>query len=304
MEVMVVGESAKMIHEALGVKVFSPPPPEFNPVKATDRELLVHGFPTRPDAKASPKLRKWWDEVFGRPMHWIEPQFALRTDRRHGPRNAVANDKSTNWSGSVVFPPATDPATWIVGQWTVPHVVAPGSGNYYCAAWVGIDGDGSGDVLQAGTESEIVGGSHQTYAWWEWFPEYEVQIPNLAVLPGDVMYAMICVNSKTQASFFLQNATTRAYVAFTKNAPAGTQLVGNSAEWIVEAPTVGGGQSALAGYGMVYFDSCFASTKSGIVLSGGKGTAITMIDGSGKSISQLEVESDEVIELDYIGPLG
>jgi hypothetical protein len=32
----------------------------------------------------------------------------------------------------------------------------------------------------------------------------------------------------------------------TLTAPSGTKLVGNCAEWIVEAPTVGGSQSALA----------------------------------------------------------
>jgi len=44
------------LHDQLGVKLFTPPPADFNPLTASDRELLVHGFPNRPDARTEPKL--------------------------------------------------------------------------------------------------------------------------------------------------------------------------------------------------------------------------------------------------------
>jgi len=293
-------EAKERIHEALGVRLFTPPPAHFNPLKATDRELLVHGFPGRPDAKAHPKARKEWERIMSRSMKRIEPQFGTRTDRQHGPRSKkVKNDTSTNWSGSVAFAGAGDSVTYVIGQWTVPHVLPPANGDFYCAAWVGIDGDGSPDVLQAGTECDVVGGVHEAYVWWEWYPDYEVQITNFPVTPGDVMYCAICVHSNTEAGFYLTNLTNGTATSFTKTAPAGTSLVGNCAEWIVEAPTVGGGQSALAKYGLVYFDLCLAGTNDAASLNAGHGTPITMVDGGNTQISIPEFESDELIELRY-----
>ncbi|MHB8959413.1 MAG: G1 family glutamic endopeptidase [Candidatus Limnocylindrales bacterium] len=292
----------KNVYEALGIRLFTSPQAGFDPLKATDRELLIHGFPGRPDPKRYPEHHKRWVEAMSRPMTRVEPQFGLRTDRRHVPRAAgVDNATSTNWSGTVDFVAAGDSCTWVIGQWTVPHVVPRGNGDFYSSAWVGIDGDGSPDVLQAGTEQDVVGGVHQTYLWWEWFPEYEVQLTNPTVSPGDVIYCAICVHSPTEAGFYLTNLTTGVATSFTKTAPSGTTLVGNCAEWIVEAPTVNGNQSALPAYGLVYFDECVAGTKKGATLHGGQGTPISMVNANNAQISIPEIESDETIELRHAG---
>src|SRR4051795_10914944 len=70
------------------------------------------------------------------------------------PRVLVSNrmagtQTSTNWSGAVVTAPANDSFKWMEGDWTVPNVDAPTENQwYYCASWIGIDGDGSNDVFQ------------------------------------------------------------------------------------------------------------------------------------------------------------
>ena len=298
-------EAAQAIHDALGVRLFQRPPEGFNPLEAEDRELLVFGYPARPDKDRHPELHETWKRMVSRPLTIIEPQFALRTDKQHGIRNTIANDTSTNWSGAAAFAAKGDSATYVIGQWTVPDVVAPGLGSYYCASWVGIDGDGSPDVLQAGTECDVVSfgffTAKQTYVWWEWYPNYEVQIANFPVTSGDVMFCAICVHSNTEAGFYLTNLTTGASTSFTKTAPRGTHLVGNCAEWIVEAPTVNGGQSALARYGDVYFDECIAGTKNHALLHGGDGDLITMVDSSNKKISNPTRETDELIKIQYTG---
>jgi hypothetical protein len=296
--------AAQAIHDALGVRLFKHPPEGFDPLRADDKELLVYGYPARPDKERHPELHETWKRMVSRPLTIIEPQFALRTDKQHGVRNTVANDTSTNWSGAVSFAAKGDSATYVIGQWTVPDVVAPGLGSYYCASWVGIDGDGSGDVLQAGTECDIVSfgffAAKQTYVWWEWYPNYEVQIANFPVTSGDVMFCAICVHSDTEAGFYLTNVTTGASTSFTKTAPSGTHLVGNCAEWIVEAPTVNGGQSALARYGDVYFDECIAGTKHDHLLYGGDGDLITMVDSSNHPISVPTRETDELIKIQFV----
>jgi hypothetical protein len=296
--------AAQAIHDALGVRLFKKPPENFDPLQAEDRELLVFGYPARPDKEKHPELHEMWTRMASRKLTMIEPQFALRTDKQHGIRNTIANDTSTNWSGAVSFAAKGDSATYVIGQWTVPDVVAPGLGSYYCASWVGIDGDGSGDVLQAGTECDVVSfgffTAKQTYVWWEWYPNYEVQIANFPVTSGDVMFCAICVHSDTEAGFYLTNLTTGASTSFTKTAPEGTHLVGNCAEWIVEAPTVNGGQSALARYGDVYFDECIAGTKRDHLLYGGDGDLITMVDSSNHPISVPTRETDELIKIQFV----
>jgi Peptidase A4 family len=291
------------IHDELGVRLFKPAPEDFDPLEATDRELLVHGYPARPDAKLHPDLHEHWRSMVSRSLSVIEPQFAVRTDKRHGMRQSIANDTSTNWSGSVAFAKKGDAATFVIGQWTVPDVVAPGIGSFYCSTWVGIDGDGSPDVLQAGTEQEIVSFGfitvHATYAWWEWFPEYEVQITNLPVSAGDIMYCAICVHSDTEAGFYLTNLTTGVATSFTKTAPPKTHLKGNCAEWIVEIPTVNGSPGHLARYGDVYFDNCIAGTKAHDLLYAGSGDLITMVDGSNHAISTPQAETQELIKVQY-----
>ena len=298
-------ETAQAIHDALGVRLFQRPPEGFDPLQADDRELLVYGYPARPDEDRHPELHETWKRMVSRPLTIIEPQFALRTDKQHGIRNTIANDTSTNWSGAVSFAPKGDSATYVIGQWTVPDVVAPGLGSYYCASWVGIDGDGSPDVLQAGTECDVLSfgffTAKQTYVWWEWYPNYEVQIANFPVTSGDVMFCAICVHSDTEAGFYLTNVTTGASTSFTKTAPSGTHLVGNCAEWIVEAPTVNGGQSALARYGDVYFDECIAGTKNHALLHGGDGDLITMVDSSNHKISIPTRETDDLIKVQFTG---
>ena len=296
--------AAQAIHDALGVRLFKKPPEGFDPLQAEDRELLVFGYPARPDKETHPELHEIWTGMGSRRLTMIEPQFALRTDKQHGIRNTIANDTSTNWSGAVSFAAKGDSATYVIGQWTVPDVVAPGLGSYYCASWVGIDGDGSGDVLQAGTECDVVSfgffTAKQTYVWWEWYPNFEVQIANFPVTSGDVMFCAICVHSNTEAGFYLTNLTTGASTSFTKTAPEGTHLVGNCAEWIVEAPTVNGGQSALARYGDVYFDECIAGTKNDHLLYAGDGDLITMVDSSNHPISVPTRETNELIKIQFV----
>jgi len=78
----------KRIHEALGVRLFKPAPEGFDPVEASARELLVHGFPARPDAQLHPELHEQWERIMSRPMAIIEPQFAVMKDKGHGPGHA------------------------------------------------------------------------------------------------------------------------------------------------------------------------------------------------------------------------
>jgi hypothetical protein len=106
----------------------------------------------------------------------------------------------------------------------------------------------------------------------------------------------------TTATVYFTNRTTGASTSYNFSAPSGTKLVGNSAEWIVEAPTVGGAQSALADYGQVFFNVCEAYPVTGSAVNGGTGNNINLTAGN-SVVSQGALITSTVIECSYTGPL-
>ena len=294
----------RLTPKELGVRLFKQPPASFDPITADPRELLTYGYPARPDARTHPELRAQWERRVSHNYTRIQPEFVRNVGKVHGPArraNGAANATSTNWSGSVVFAPGGTTCGWIQGEWTVPDPSDPSGGqsSYYSSAWVGIDGDGSGDVLQAGTESSLVGGSRSVYAWWEWYPDYEVAISNFPVRSGDTIYCLICATSTTTASIYLTNDNTDQHVSFNITAPSGTTLAGNCAEWIVETPSVGGQPTTLPDYGVVYFDDALAGLKNGGSLDGFSGTPITLVNGANTPLSVPTLEKAQLVKLTY-----
>lgn len=318
-------KAVQQIHETLGVRLFTHPPEGFDPVMASDRELLVHGFPARPDAHINPEVYEYWQQLMSRPMTIIQPQFGIKRDWENGLRPAVAPAGGDGWSGSAVqlHTDDEDAFTFVAGQWTVPDIVDPSPGQNAvcgCAVWVGIDGynDLSHAILQAGTTQAIYllpcGPVQQTWAWFEWYPHVSLRITNYPVSPGDVMVCVICVRSPTTAIVSMKNLTTGAYTSALRIAPRHGRLVGNTAEWVLESP-VNGDIGPLAKYGEVFFDYCIAGTRNGRLYNGGHGpppgghgpppgdyTAIplSMYDVNDKEISTPEFVTDRLIKIRYM----
>lgn len=317
------GVGVRTVAGTLKVRTYEPPAAGFDPRTATARQLLHHGFPTRPDAKAEPELRERWDRAFSRPMIWIVPEFREVPGQAHGPavrpreaklsraRTAagavVSNATSSNWSGSVAFPPAGQTFKWIEGQWTVPNPYAQTDGTFYASEWIGIDGWGSPDVLQAGTETEITKiwfiTARNVYAWWEWFPAGEVAITNLPVSAGDYMNLLICATSSTTATMYYSNRSSGVATTFTVTAPRATALQGNSAEWIVERPTVNGSVASLTDYDVCYFDGCVAGSAGRNVIGFtdlGSGTPVTMTGIGNASLSVPTFETATLMKMNWL----
>jgi hypothetical protein len=293
------------------IKTFEVPPSDFEPLAASEEELLKYGFPSRP---AEGPHRERYDRVLSSlkgKLEIVKPELEYHPDRFHGPRRTPEGADtaiSHNWSGGVVSAPAGDAFVWIQGEWVVPNVSAPTADEwYYCASWVGIDGDGSDDVCQSGVECEIYRPSSgaptvNIYPWVEWYPAGEIAITNLAVHPGDLVTVLICTNGhgSTSASVFFSNRTSGQSTSLALNAPAGISLVGNCAEWIVEAPTVGGAQSSLANYGETVFTDSDAWTHGGKTVGGGTGESIDMVDSNGKVVSDGILLAATAVECEYV----
>ena len=305
--------------EGIRITTYEPPPPGFDPLAASAVALQKHGFPPRPpEPQHHERYKRVWNQMKNR-FHYVSPTFRVNSDRRHGPRKRITTEgteTSTNWSGGVVYAPAGTSFKWIQGDWVVPDVDAPTQNQwYYAASWIGIDGDGSGDVCQAGVECDVFrsGGSitRNIYPWHEWCCQPEVQITNLQVSAGDMITMLLCTPQgggsgggagSTTATVYFTNRTTGASVSYNFSAPTGTKLVGNSAEWIVEAPTVGGSQSAIADYGQVFFNVCEAYPVTGAAVNGGTGNNINLTAG-GSVVSQGILVSPTVVECNYSGAI-
>jgi len=114
-----------------------------------------------------------------------------------------------------------------------------------------------------------------------------VRIGGFPIAPGDELFVEVWHTSQTQGYAYLVNYNNNQSTEIGFTAPAGTYLVGNSAEWVVERPTVGGSYANLTNYISDPFWNAYAYTESSVQYNPSSGSAygITMLDNSGKGIS-------------------
>lgn len=303
-----------------GATTIEAPPAGFDPITASDEELQYHGFPPRPNQNTEPKAYATWFRAMKASKTRIVPKLD-QTEVFHGPvqRTKLANPTavenspelasqasntaySSNWSGYVDFSGATSYGSSSY-YFLVNHMVVPVAeqafnactgGWDYGSAWNGIDGWGSGDVLQAGIEFDAycaLGGLiKSTYysAWYEWYPYGEVRIGGFPIAPGDDVFVEVWHTSATQGYAYLTNFNNNQSVEVGFTAPSGTYLVGNSAEWVVERPSVGGSLATLTNYIMDPFWDAYAYTEAYAFNDIDEATPVDMLDGKGYVISYPE----------------
>jgi hypothetical protein len=140
----------------------------------------------------------------------------------------------------------------------------------------GIDGDGTNDLVQAGTEQNNVvyniSGQYLSisnyYAWSEFLPQQpnEQVFANLQINPGDRIETVVLLLD-SEAFFVIENITRNETVSVTT--PYGSTIVkASEAEWIMERPSVNNNFTDLAQY-------ITASISSAIVTIGHSGNVCT-----------------------------
>jgi Peptidase A4 family len=184
--------------------------------------------------------------------------------------------RSSNWSGYAI---AGSGFTSITGNWTVPQV-KHASPTRYSAAWIGIDGFNNSKLIQTGTEED----SNGVYrAWWEILPAPET--PVFSVSPGDHMQASVTKGGSGWTITITDTTAGRSFsIVKNYNGP------GTSAEWIVEAPTVGGGQAVMANYGRITLDPGTVNGGNPNLTSSESGV---MVNGAGKVVSTPSVPDSD-----------
>lgn len=183
---------------------------------------------------------------------------------------------STNWSGYMA---TTGSFSAISGSWTVPQVTGKGSSTSGDAAWIGIGGVTSSDLIQVGTENSVsASGQVSISFFYEMLPAAAKLITTATINQGDAIHASLSGNNG-QWTIYINDVTTNQ--SFTTIVSYASLL--SSAEWIEEDPSYANGQLVpLDNFGTIPF-SAASSTIGGIstTLATSKAQSITLVDGSG-----------------------
>jgi hypothetical protein len=279
-------------------------------VRMSRSEAFERGLPLPPDREVAPDGFRRWLRMVSTPMTVIEPRLVGLDGITHQ-RSPAAGDSvvqappviigvSTgaqalaNWSGyellrHKIFQLETlpheimsPPFDWVTGSWFVPPVTAQNfTGVNMSSCWVGLDGDKTTDLVQAGTAHDafklsipgVTEVDTTTYhAWTQFLPMQQVgqAISNLAVTPGDEMYVEVSIGDagaapSLQGQFgrFLVSNLTKSVTATINTPVAGTAVPGSQAVWIVERPTLNGSLPPLAAYGAVVMTGAQARQTDG-----------------------------------------
>ncbi|HEX6511427.1 MAG TPA: G1 family glutamic endopeptidase [Chloroflexota bacterium] len=190
---------------------------------------------------------------------------------------APGQGQSRNWSG---YAATGGTFTSVTGTWTVPQPAAGSAGTD--AAWVGIGGVQSRDLIQAGTQLVTTGaGDTQYSAWIETLPQASQTVP-LTVAPGDSVTVSITQQTAGQWQVAMKDNTTgKAY-----SAPVQYTSSLSSAEWVEEAPTGGRSVLPLDQFGQVHFASGAAIEDGQTVnISQAGARPISMINSAGRVLA-------------------
>ncbi len=257
--------------------MFGATPEGFDPARATARQLKRYGFPDRPDSRKQPELARLWKRVFSRRMTAITPElravpgFSSRKPKRGKPR--FFDDR---WAGAVVdngsLKHPDETIEWAFGQFVVPRVAEfdPVGDDMTVGFWVGIDGAGDKQVLQAGVRADVsqgfFSGGVDYSAFIEWIDEPHMNEPqdaaitvdNFPVRPGDWISVLVCAPFPDVGHLVLMNLSWGSMFTINLKADKGITVNGSSAEWIVEPP----GFSALPFFCELAFMECWGGTQS------------------------------------------
>jgi len=276
------------IHLPSGLEaiVYASVPEGFEPTTATDEQLEEYGFPRRPDASNAEMLALWTRVVHTKR---VTTDLVEQPGRYHRP----VQDKTTqltkgnvtgtsgNWS-AVELKKTNADFTTVVGYFAVPSVASQtaGTANAYSSIWVGLDGDGTSDLIQDGTESDWIGGKAVYDAWVEVLPAAETVLTGLKVAAGDAIFTItqyVVTGGKAVAQFTVADLNTNKNVSTSIAFPANLKFTGTSAEWVVERTEVNGTfENPMPRYGLAFFSSAYAEKGSSSTTYPMNGTATSV----------------------------
>jgi len=180
--------------------------------------------------------------------------------------NASGSNSPTiyyNWSGYAAT--STSAFNEVQSTFVQPAVTCPVPGAW-TLFWVGFDGFTNNTVEQAGTAAQCSSGSNPKpayYAWWEMWPTNNIQVMPITVSPGNSIQATVSYTaSNGRYSLNVTDLSNRQQYTQVTSCAANLQCSRQSAEWIVERPTLNGAYTPLANWGTMSLASNQASNST------------------------------------------
>lgn len=211
-------------------------PAGFNPLTATDTQLVANELPERPAGGAD--LVAWERYVTGKvkqqPASCDLRQSAAAQAQAPGVQAgpATASHASANWAGWVI---GGHTYTDAYASWRVPNVVRHSAKfTAFSSSWVGIDaGNSKGTPLvQAGSEADFYVGLPPVYdIWWQVVPQFSHQEIVALARANDLIYVHIHL-THDDAVMTVRDETRGG--GGTYSYKTGTFNPGRQAEWILE----------------------------------------------------------------------
>jgi len=201
-----------------------------------------------------------------------EPPGSPPPDLQPGPGT------SRNWSG---YAARGGTFTSVSASWTLPKLAVDGPFGAD-AAWVGIGGLRSRDLIQAGTQQTVSGNGSVSYqAWIEMLPDASHPVP-LTVLPGDTVTVSVDQQAGDNWLFSFTNLTSGQTLQRTVLYSSSM----SSAEWIQEAPFARQRVLPISQFGSLSFSNASAVRDGQSLTIADLGArSISLIDDAGRSLA-------------------
>jgi hypothetical protein len=185
---------------------------------------------------------------------------------------------SRNWSG---YAARGGIFTSVSASWTLPKLALDGPFGAD-AAWVGIGGLRTRDLIQGGTQQSVSGNGSVTYqAWIEMLPDASHPVP-LTVLPGDTVTVSVDQQAGENWLFSFINRTSGQTLQRTVQYSSSL----SSAEWIQEAPFARQRVLPISQFGSLTFTNASAVRDGqSLTIADLAARSISLIDSSGRSLA-------------------
>jgi len=288
-------------------KTYDPPPKDFDIRTASDKLLARYNIPRRPDPEREPKLARLWRRAFAHPPNFVKAELSIDPvmSKRNPLRRLGPGFGPTGWGGVVVDAAAVGPpATFVTADWVVPRIVSLPLETANLGFWVGLDGFGNGQVLQAGitaTANALDWPNIYCWAWTEWYTDQykdpAVQINNFSVSIGDTISVIVCAQQPDLGYVMMLNVSTGQATRVGIPARPGITSQGASAEWIVECPS----SSEFPAFWPVTFNECAAGGNGVLFDLTPNGFPVNITGDGGDQLTQTFIASPDSAVVDWNG---
>lgn len=232
----------------------------------SDHDLIAQGYMPRPDPETAPQAYATWLHHVSQPITLLPAHSVSRTDL------SAKSYSYPTWSGLEAHNTKTRQYDAVQGEWLVPDLDQGESNTTtYSSTWVGLDGDGPKDLVQAGTEqnyTEWLFFQATSYSTWtELLPnQATAQGTSLSINPSDDIEVAVWIGDPSGKMDIKGNTAWFSFADHTSgqgttvHTPlSGTYFVGSDAEWIMERPTIPGqGPADLSDYVYLAMNNAYA----------------------------------------------